>query len=409
MKTRKIVRSSVAAIIALCLAATSCKESILEPQVTDSTKPAPPSNIVITNTPGGAVIRFTLPPETDIAGVEALYKLASGKEIKVRTSKFSKQITLHGFAKSDKYIVTLSSVDNSGNYSAPINVEVYPLTPPVELIFKSLKIGVDYGGFFLNWRNETKVPVALLLLAKDSETSAFNQFDAVYTSAANGEYITRGLKSEKKLFGVIVRDQYGNYSDTLFAELTPLEEIMLDPKMFKPVVLPTDRPMGLTIPNLWDNSSGTLAAPQDPTPNTITLPFHFTFDLGVTAKISRIKVYQYNWAPPYDSFFYNQLNARLFEVWGATNPSPDGSWVGWTLLRDCEVIKPSGLPVGPSNNPKFISEEDNYQAMAGHEFKIPIDAPAVRFIRIKSKQAWTKSMKTVAYGDMKIFGQVISE
>lgn len=408
MKKMKIVRSSAAAIVALSLIVGSCKESVIGPQATDSTSPSPPSNIVVTNTPGGAVISYTLPAETDIQGVEAQYKLASGKVIKIRSSKFTKQITVFGFAKSDKYTVTLSSVDNSGNYSPPVSVEVNPLTPPVESIFKSLSIAADYGGFSVVWKNESKVPVALLLFAKDQQTPLFNQIDAVYTSVAEGDYTTRGLKSEKNRFGVIVRDQYENYSDTLFAELTPLEESKLDPRRFRPVLLPTDRRMG-SISQLWDGNIGTLTEPQDPYSNTSGLPHHFTFSLGVTAKISRFKIYQYNWGPPYNLFFYNQLNARFFEVWGATDPSPDGSWVGWTLLKDVEIIKPSGLPIGQSNNPKFASEEDIAQAIAGHEFKVSADAPPVRYIRIKSKKAWMPTLKSVAYGDIEIFGQVVSE
>ena len=51
-------------------------------------------------------------------------------------------------------------------------------------------------------------------------------------------------------------------------------------------------------------------------------------------------------------------------------------------LQTCEVVKVSGLPIGINSN------EDIDRAQAGHEFLIPADAPAVRYIRIKMLQTF---------------------
>src|SRR3546814_19812046 len=55
---------------------------------------------------------------------------------------------------------------------------------------------------------------------------------------------------------------------------------------------------------------------------------------------------------------------------------------GWVKLLECEMIKPSGRPLG--NN----TLEDEEVALAGHEFTFPLDAPPVRYLRFKILETW---------------------
>src|SRR3546814_5591140 len=87
---------------------------------------------------------------------------------------------------------------------------------------------------------------------------------------------------------------------------------------------------------------------------------HFTFDLGVSARLYEMKT----WQREAGNGYFNEGNPRKFEIWGINEEPPaDGSYTGWTKLGEFESIKPSGLPVGT------LSEEDQVAAASGEVFR----------------------------------------
>src|SRR3546814_11228502 len=104
------------------------------------------------------------------------------------------------------------------------------------------------------------------------------------------------------------------------------------------------------------------------------MPQHFTFDLGVKAKLGRYQLWQRG-VVSQKSLLYAGGSPRIWEVWGSNDPDPMGGEGGWVKLLECEMIKPSGRPLG--NN----TLEDEEVALAGHEFTFPLDAPPVRYLR----------------------------
>src|SRR3546814_8490330 len=70
-----------------------------------------------------------------------------------------------------------------------------------------------------------------------------------------GFFSARGFESKPTVFGVFVEDRWGNVSDTLVSELTPLFEEEI-PKPFQKYVLPTDNTAlyssSVPMENLWD-------------------------------------------------------------------------------------------------------------------------------------------------------------
>lgn len=64
--------------------------------------------------------------------------------------------------------------------------------------------------------------------------------DEVYTNSKDGAYALRGFANEKRLFAVLIRDRWDNYSDTIKSEQTPLFEEELDKTLFKRYELPGD-------------------------------------------------------------------------------------------------------------------------------------------------------------------------
>jgi hypothetical protein len=153
------------------------------------------------------------------------------------------------------------------------------------------------------------------------------------------------------------------------ATTLPLFERKLDKSLFKEKVLPTDVATGFgwVMPRLWDNNLGLGYA----TANNSGVGKWFTFDMGVTANLSKYRLWQTQ------DRIYRDQNALTWEIWGTDNPPADGSFTNWTKLMTCQSIKPSGLPLGQT------TAADVAYAAAGQEFIFPAGLPPVRYIRIK--------------------------
>ncbi len=149
---------------------------------------------------------------------------------------------------------------------------------------------------------------------------------------------------------------------------------------FAKVVLPTDNTtlynVNNPMENLWDDDNSTIYY----TGRNSGIPAWFTFDLGQTAKLGKVR---YNQRTTPASIRWGGSNARQFEIWGiADNPPADGSWDEWIKLIDVISIKPSGLPLGE------VTDEDLAVIIAGEEFNFPTDITPVRYIRIKVNSTW---------------------
>jgi len=110
------------------------------------------------------------------------------------------------------------------------------------------------------------------------------------------------------------------------------------------------------------------------------MPVHFTFDLGVQAKLSRFVLWQRQ-----GQWIYNHGNPKRYEIWGTTSPANNGSWDNWILLASCISEKPSKQPLGMN------TAEDVAAAARGEETNIALDAPKVRYIRVKILEPWVGS------------------
>ena len=84
-----------------------------------------------------------------------------------------------------------------------------------------------------------------------------------------------------------------------------------------------------------------------------------------------------------DKHFYNDVSPKIYEVWGCVELDKSGSWDSWTKLLHIENEKPSGLPGSE------LTEDDRLAAKEGDNANFPLDAPRVRYIRIKCIDNWT--------------------
>lgn len=335
----------------------------------DSNPPSEVTDISVKNLPGGAKISYEIPADIDLLYIQAEYEIRKGVKQETQASFYQHYVEVDGFGNTNAQVVTLYTVDRSGNKSKGVEVTIEPLTPPVQAAYSSLACVDDFGGINVTYQNPTRSELVTTILLKD-DLGDWLEYDKNYTSVPEVDFSVRGLLSEKTTFGIFIRDKWGNLSDTLVQDFTPLVEEQLDKSKFKQLKLPTDPEITTwAIESFWNDrptNGGFHTAENEGVPAWVTI------DLGVTTKLSRLNVWQVH-----DGREYSSGNVRQFEIWGTENPDPDGGWENWELLQECEIIKPSGLPTGE------LSNDDIQQAAEGHEFSVSGSAPEVRYIRLK--------------------------
>ncbi|MDR3246997.1 MAG: DUF4959 domain-containing protein [Prevotellaceae bacterium] len=371
----------------------SCTEAPLGQTATDKIPPSPLMNVQVESYPGGAKIIYDFPDETDISYVKGEFMFQGAKKV-VRASVYDNFLLVDGLPSVDPVEITLTLVDHSENSSEPVVKTFTPDKPPHESIFESIIMSRDWGGVKLNWDNPLGIEIRITFFVADS-TGSFGNSRVWYSTAKVGEYSFRGYNSVEQKFGVQITDKWGNVSGVKDTVIVPLFEKMLNKSLIKRRALPWDNTSsqgGQNFEFMFDGNklaTGNLSwhtqENQDPAAMGFTTPVLFTIDLGVDAILNRLLWWQGRWA---DYFLYGHHNPRTFEVWGTMEiPSgkPDVYWredwkQDWTLIADCEVIKPSRTPLGELTN------EDRAQADAGHEFYL--QNVKVRYLRFSVTSTW---------------------
>lgn len=388
---KRILYSAVACSMLFLLS--SCKQDVQEPIINDGTAPGVVSNVSIVNLNGAAEISYTVPSDQDLLYIKAVYHTRKGEVRETKVSKYNRNLTVLGFGDTNPYEVELYAVDKGENVSAAVKVVVNPLEPSTNLVRKGLVVSPDFGGINVSFENEKTDNLAIVILANDA-LGNFVPINTFYTNLRKGAFPTRELKAEETRFGVFVRDRWGNLSDTLYVKVSPYYEERLDRTKMRPLVLPTDAVLGYggNLAALFDGDVGDSRFYHSG--DAAKMPQWFSFDLGVTARLSRLTYYMRQ------SVYFNLHNPREVEIWGSNNPPADGSYNNWVLLTTHKQLKPSGLPVGQ------LSQADKDAAIAGESIPIPPDAPKVRYIRFKTLRNWTDGTfvnfnELTAWGDLR--------
>jgi hypothetical protein len=376
----------------LCLCA--CKETDYIEVISDNTtKPEPVSNVEVHNFNGGAHITYSLPESGNVLYVMAEYAINGNRKRQTKSSYYRDTVTVSGFEKSDVYAVTLYAVSRANVKSEPTTVEVHPDTPPYLLARPTIEMKPDFGGVNIKAVNTLKEPIGLILIAYDSITQGLEIQDQFYTEGDTIDYSVRGYAAVEQPFGVYITDQYGNVSDTLLQNLTPIFEMLLDKSKFFKYQLPTDGEIGYgwDLPYIWDNKTDGYSNGWHTNPGG-SIPILCTFGLGVKASLSRFML----WERP-DQWIYGHGNPKNFALWGSDKDSPQdavlpanvevGTRVGdWVNLVNCRFPDPpSGLP------PSAPNDQDKAFVAAGVNFNFPPNTPSVKFIRFSVEETWDES------------------
>ncbi|MFT3825310.1 MAG: DUF5000 domain-containing lipoprotein [Chitinophagaceae bacterium] len=388
MKRIIIIACSIWLLIAT---AGSCTRSEIGPVDNDGTAPGPVTNPIVQNLNGSVAITFTAPSDPDLAYVKAKYTTKDGIVRENRVSRYSNKITLDGFADESEYVVTLNAVDKGENVSTPVDIKCKPLKPVYRIAFDSLKLAADFGGLNVAFQNPTEANLAIVVLTNDS-LGHFMPAYTNYTDLKAGNFSVRGYAAVERRFGVFVRDRWGNISDTTMITITPFFEEQLQSSLMKGVQLPTDAVIGYygSFAGLFDNSLALTSYYHSD--GKTGMPQWFTFDMGVTAKLSRLVYFMKSTA------MFNEHAPKVVEIWGSESPNLNGSFDdSWKLLTTYTMEKPSGLPLGE------LTQADINFANDGPTITFPIDAPKVRYIRFKTLKSWGNTSYVQVF-EIKMYG-----
>lgn len=375
----KIIVLAVGFLLSFALVTSCSKDKYVGPVENDSA-PAQVTQVSSRPLPGAVVISYKLPPNEALRYVKAVYEIRPGVQREVISSLYKDSLIVDGFPEVKEYQVKLYSVSFGEKISEPVTVKVTPLTSPLKEAFNSFNFDETFGGTTITFTNSGEASLAVTILTPDS-VGKLKAVETYYTKSLNGKYSVRGFAAKPTVFGAVIRDRWGNVSDTLTQTLTPVFEELIPKNLFKGLVLPTDVIGGhanaaWTLDKVWDGLTGS-ASPFHTKPSS-GIPQWFTIDMGRLCYLSRFKLFHRG---PGTSYAYILGDPRKYEVWGsATTPDPTGSWSGWRKLMDCESYKPSGE--GP-----VTSEDITYAVDQGEDFIFPEQFP-VRYLRFKVNETW---------------------
>lgn len=397
MKTRLLIIY----LLIISAALFGCKEDEIRAPygVEDNTPPGDVSGIAIENIPGGAVIKYSVPDDSDLLYVKAVFESKKGNIREVRSSMYIDSLVIKGIGDTNDRNVMIYAVDRFENASKGVAVTITPETPSVMLVQESFAAEPDWGGFSLSFANTEKEAVSIMVYYENEDTEGYLLHDIYYTEREKGPLAVRGLKDKPSTFQIKVRDRWENESDTYSFELTPLKEDLLDVAKFKEMKIPGDvdwAKFGGAWQCFFNSNFGSMDFAHTDFP--IAFPHPTTIDLGATAMLSRMKI----WQRLVDDDFYKHGCPRHFEVYGCPANLDPYKVENYSLLMNTSLEKPSG---GEFSDPN--TADDILAAREGHEFLFGNDLmqPA-RYVRFVSLSSWS-GMECTRITEMKFWGQYV--
>ena len=392
---------------------------------------------------GGAIIKVEIPDDEYLKGVVAVYE-RGGEEVNTKISRYVDSLIVEGFADSKEHVVTLYSFNVNEERSAGVDVAFTPLPPAIETSKATLI--ESFGGVKVHIEdNSSKADLAVCVLrdadlsdvGKPAKDMKWVEVTTLFTASENTFLSRRGIEPVEAIFGVYLRDHWGNLSDTTVAVLTPIMESKLDTVMlngkqmfkFKNANLADDNCTSANagyypVEALWDGSGQSAIPHFFVSPEEGPSPTWLTIDLGAKARISRITT-----LPRIGYVPFGGGAVRDYEFWGsldptgkeapATDDNPYGFDDTWFKLGSFTQAKPDGyLSNGLVGD---ISAIDRDTFNAGNDFELdPVENPRcndpIRYLRVIFVNTFATfelghntSNRQVQTGEVTPFGQPIYE
>ena len=355
-----------------------------------------------------------------------------GVEVKSRISRYVDSLSVEGFADTEEHAIEICSFNVNEEKSEPVNIKITPNAPAIMTVKPVMYAATGGVKIHING-NADKSDLAVCLL-RDTVLSHENmpvsemkwvEVTTLFTASDDITLTRRGLDTLKAIYGVYLRDHWGNISDTTIAVLKPLEEVRIPKSGFAYFDPGDDNVFSISsessvypMRGLWDGS-GLSSSPHFIAVDVIPLPCWFTIDLGCEVELSRISTLP---RQDYPADIYAGGSPRDIEFWGSLK-TPTGE-VGsgehgfesnWVCLGKFTQPKRSGYNAdGSVGN---ITEEDRLYFREQTEYEMndalyPHAYDRIRYLRVvvvSTFASWEMpdaTTTTLQWGEVTPYGQV---
>ena len=378
---------------------------------------------------GGAIIKVKIPDDKNIKGVVATYE-RNGEQIQSKISRYVDSLRIEGFRDTQERSVEICTFNSNETKSTPTIVKISPLAPAIQTVVPEMS--ATAGGIKVKISgNSDKSDLAVCILRdadlsdKDKPVSDIKwvEVTTLFTASDNISLTRRGIEAEEAIFGVYIRDHWGNISDTIKTVLTPMVEVMIPKAGFKYADPGDDNIFQMSsesstypVKGLWDGT-GTSAAYCFFAVGTCPIPAWLTIDMGHTCELSRIAT-----LPRIAYTIWANAHPRDFEFWGSMAPTgregsnEHGFDDTWVCLGKFTQYKPSGYEEDGSVG--TVTQEDSQYFNAGNDFELdpeayPHSSDRIRYLRIVFASTFaTFELKNateaagIQFGEITPYGQV---
>ncbi|MCK0158291.1 DUF4959 domain-containing protein [Cellulophaga sp. F20128] len=385
-------------IVIMALFSMSCEEDDNRGQfAVDHKAPGLVSEIKVENEKGFSVLTYTNPLDEDLLYVEAKYINSLGNEAIVRASAFTNTMKLNGFLRSAKVPVDVIAVDKSLNASKATQIEIEPLDNTMFDVFESLNFQAAFGGIKLFWMNEAEQELVIDFLIYNQESNTFSDYESIFTTAVSVNQTVRGLEAVENEFGVVIRDEYGQRTDTLKFKASPFFEEQIDPVAFRELPHNPDFNTISFTTGFASMFNGAVGKDSYSIFGSGIDRVYFTMDLGEKIKLSRFKMgirfdFVYAHSQPRHILLLGTNDAAI-----ANDPlSVDSEW---NAIGEWYDEKPSGNPANIAP-----TEEDQTAFDKGIDFEIDINASSYQYLRFVTLESWGQTDR-MWLGELTFWGE----
>lgn len=420
---------------ALALLAASCSDETVHGRVDQKNKsvqiPQPVEVTSVRSIAGGAVIKVKIPDDKYIKGVVATYD-RHGEKVEARISRYVDSLSVEGFADTEEHDIEVCSFNVNEEKSEPVNVKITPNTPAIMTVKPIMYAATGGVKIYING-NFDKSDLAVCLL-RDTVLSHENmpvsemkwvEVTTLFTASDDITLTRRGLDTLKAIYGVYLRDHWGNISDTTTAVLKPLEEIQIPKANFAYFDPGDDNIFSISsesstypMKGLWDGS-GLSKSPYFLAVDVIPVPCWFTIDMGREVELSRIVTWP---RQDYPADIYAGGSPRDIEFWGSLKaPTGDvgsgehGFEENWVCLGKFTQPKPSGYNADGTVGDITQEDRDYFREKTEYELDdalYPHAYDRIRYLRIvvvSTFASWEMpdaTTTTIQFGEVTPYGQV---
>lgn len=321
----------------------------------EATGPGKLTNVEFHPLQGAGYFTYTLPKESNMLYVKAVYTIDNGEQVTKTSSKYTDSLYVEGFLKNKPYNIDLYTVNVNNVATHSQTVEVIPLESSINDVLASVSVHGSVKCLYIDVENPNRQKTKVFLTLQSDTVEVFKVFMAL---SERHRFMVMPLDAVEYKVSVFTADMYNNKTEIRdMGVVTPQDDIAIDKSKWTILAdefIPDEinethlAPewqkncsqgwYGMYSSSLWDNTidrgDGSYSFYHaEPAP-----PYSYYIDLGQTIQASRITTWQrrsHNVSP------WGNHNVREYELYASNDKDfVTSKVVNWFRLGRYTLIKP---------------------------------------------------------------------